>query len=521
VVSVARYLILLLFVLLTHVSAVEVKFDVPEPIFNGVVMNAKLTVNNATSRIQDIDLPDAEHLEWQTQRGSSTQMTVINGKRSQSETYTIAFRVSTDQAITFPSITVRFADGSSVQTIAKTLKPELPNTNLSGEAYAEAFFEPAMIVPGEPTTLIYRLYLRQERKRAIKEPSLTPPTDLLSLGERTNSTSTTIDAQGTEWEVQTWRWPLTAAREGNFSALGQQEWYRCRVDLFGSLVAESKHDVAIKPGTLTVMSLPELGRPADFSGLIGPLQASAKLDRTRIATGEGTLLTLTISGLQSGLVRRPAISLPESIQAYAKEDNQDDTGNNNKQFSWDIVPSSAGQFTLPPFVFSYFDPQTKTYRRTTTDELHLEVIPGRQRALVVTGQMPEKQPATVIPVKETVSLPTPLRGSGSTQIASIHVWLAALFMLFIGVIAGFIQRWSLRAPSKPHRGHALKKALASGNHDAIAAAIFALRPALSDEQKIIADLIEQFIDRARFGGSGTAESMAEIAKKAAPLCEVP
>jgi BatD DUF11 like domain len=368
--------------------AVDVAFDVPEPIFNGVVMRASLTVQNSSSRVSNIELPDAPSIEWQIQQGSSTQMTIVNGKRSQSETRTIMFRISSNEAVTFPPITVHFADGTSAQTIAKTIKPELPNTNLSGEAYAEAIFDPAIIVPGQPTTLIYRLYLRQDRKRAIKEPALTPPSDLLSLGERTHSTSATVDKEGTEWEVHTWRWPLTAARDGNFSALGQQEWFRCRVDLFGSLVAESKHDLAIKPGTLTVTALPENGRPADFNGLIGPLQVTAKLERSRIATGEGTQFTLTVAGLQSGLIRRPHFAVPESLQAYAKDERSD---NNERQFTWDIVPSSAGQFVLPAITFTYFDPASQSYRRIASDELHLEV-PDASVLWWLLGKCQKKRP---------------------------------------------------------------------------------------------------------------------------------
>jgi len=81
--------------------------------------------------------------------------------------------------------------------------------------------------------------------RAIKQPSLTPPSGLLVTGERTEAKSETVDAEGREWSVQIWRWPVTAAQPGSYEARGQQEWYRCRHDFFN----HSWHDPILLPIT--------------------------------------------------------------------------------------------------------------------------------------------------------------------------------------------------------------------------------------------------------------------------------
>ncbi len=495
-------------VLPTH--AVELRFDFPDPVFAGVVMSASLVITDATSRVQRIDLPTVAGLEWETRRGASTQMTIVNGRRNQSETHTIVFRLTGDIPVTIPAVTVHFADKTTESTTPRTVRPEQPNTNLTGEAYAEATFEPSSIVPGEPATLIYRLYLRQDRKRAVKEPTFAPPPELLSLGDRSEATSATVDGEGTEWQVQTWRWPVTAAQPGDFTAVGQQKWFRCREDLFRQLVAESEHNVAIKPAKLSVLALPEEGRPKDFLGLIGPLVANATIDRTRIATGEGTIFTVTLTGLQIGLAHRPTIPLPTTVQAYPKDDT---TVKDVRTFTWDIVPSTTGELTIPAVAFPYFDPINKNYQRTTTKPLTIEVIPGRQRALVVSGAVEVDKPA---PVAEIIALPPPIRGKIMSQPATGLSWIAMIAAIGLGGGIGLLQRWRDRPRRGPHRGRALRSAIESGKLDAIAAAIFALRPELNTEQRAIADAIEQRIDQARFGGGQTGE----VAQMARPLWDI-
>jgi hypothetical protein len=490
--------------------AVDVRLEFPDPVFTGVVMSASLVIQDATSGVRRIELPTVAGLEWETRRGASTQMTIVNGKRNQSETHTIVFRLSGDMPVTIPAVTVYFADDNSISTTPRTVKPEPPNTNLTGEAYAEAVFEPNTIVPGEPSTLIYRLYLRQDRLRAIKEPNFAPPPELLNLGDRNEANSSTVDGEGTKWKIQTWKWPVTAANTGSYTAVGQQKWFRCREDLFRQLMAESEHNVAIKPATLTVLALPDEGRPNDFNGLIGPLDANASIDRARIATGEGTTFTVTLSGLQIGLARRPALPLPTTVQAYPKDDTTD---KNVRTFTWDIVPSTTGELIIPAVSFSYFDPSKKNYHRTSTKPLTIDVIPGRQRALIVSGNVDVNKPA---PTPEIIALPPPIRGNHLSQPATGRWWIAVLIAVGVGASIGLLQRWRDRPRRGPHRGHALRNAIKSGDLDAIAAAIFSLRPDLNVEQRVIADVIEKQIDQARFGGGQTGE----LAQMAQPLMDI-
>lgn len=504
--------LLLAAIVLSQLAAVEATLQLPDPLVTGVVLRGSVSVENATARIDRIDLPEVAGLEWQTGRGSNYEVRLTNGVRTTRESMPVVLRVQQQVAeLSIPAVTVVFDDGSTATTTALTVKPQAADASLAGEANASATFEPATIVPGEPTVLIYRLALRQDRVRAIKQPSLTPPAGLLVTGERTENKSETVDAEGREWSVQTWRWPVTAAQPGTYDARGQQEWYRCRNDFFNQLVVESTHQAPIRPATLTVTPLPDAGRPNDFTGLIGPLAASASIDRPRISTGEGAVFTVTLAGPQVSLGHRPTLALPPGVQAYPKDDADDKAG--ERHFRWDVVPGNPGEILLPALTFPYFDPATRTYHRATTTPLTITVVPGRSRDLVVSGDTSPTRPLTPTPAEEKFVLPPPMRGAAGSPTPVVWTWIVFGAALIGGAVMGLVQRLATRPRRGPHRGKALAAAIAAKDLDAMARALFALRPDLDAAGRQAADALEHAIDQARFG----ARDAGDLAALAAPL----
>lgn len=500
-------------------SATEVRLELPDPLVTGVVQQATLIIENAAARVDHLDLPPVAHLEWETQGRSNYQISITNGRRSTTETLSVVLRTEQTTALTIPAITVTLADGSTVSTVAVTIQPQAADTSLSGEAVATVTFEPSTIVPGQPATLVYRLSLRQDRPRAIKEPALSPPAGVMVLGERSEGKSETTDKEGHKWQIQTWRWPVSAAQPGSFEARGQQEWFRCRHDLFNQLIAESSHQLPIKPGVLIVTNLPDEGRPADFTGLIGPLEASAAIERPRIAAGEGTIFTLTLKGPQVGLGKRPTLTLPPGVQAYPKDDDDGKTG--ERHFRWDLVPANAGEITLPALSFPYFDPVSHSYQRATSSALTMTVLPGRSRELIVSGEIkPKKNTATptiTLPSENLRTMPPPMRGDAMLTAPPKWTWPVLALALIFGALIGLGQRLSTRPKRGPHRGRALATAIAAKDLDAMARWVFALRPDLDDAGRQAADALEQAIDQGRFGSTAAGDLTA----LATPLIKIP
>ena len=493
--------IIVLFFFVALLPFAEAHLELPDPLIPGVVLEATLTVANAPARVTDIVLPTLAGLEWKVQTGRNFSTSIINGQSSTSETLRIALRAQAVDSIAIPALSVPLGDGSALTTAPVTIKPKAADANLTGEAWAELAFEPATIVPGESTTLVYRLYLRQDRPRAVEKPSIEPPAGALSLGERTEAKGNTTDAQGRRWNVNTWRWPLTWSKAGTYEARGQQEWFRCREDVFGRLAAESRHQLPVKPASVVVTTLPSEGRPDDFAGLIGTVTVTASLDRPRIAAGEGAQFDVVVTGRQTELIARPTLALPAGMQAYPKDDN-DAAPSGERHFRWDLVPANAGEFTLPPIGWSWFDPASRSYRRAQSAPLTLTVLPGRARELVVSGTPVPTTPTVAKPVvmaAEPLALPLPLRGSAASR-PSLLVGVIGFAAAFAcGAAVGLVERLRQRLPRVPHRGRAMASALAAGDLDRLAATLQALNAVVDDARRADLSALERAVDLARFG----------------------
>jgi len=152
------------------------------------------------------------------------------------------------------------------------------------------------------------------------------------------------------------------------------------------------------PVKIKVLPLPETGRPADFSGAVG----SFKIDITgsnvtRIETNEQYKFTLTVSGNgHPDYIPKPEIELPDSIELFTESAEKDlkpsgGTAVGTRTFKMIIVPHEAGEFTLPPFSFSYFDIETGTYRTAKSQRIRLFVLQGDEVASPVMPMPGEKE----------------------------------------------------------------------------------------------------------------------------------
>lgn len=136
------------------------------------------------------------------------------------------------------------------------------------------------------------------------------------------------------------------------------------------------------PITIHVKPLPDQGKPADFSGAVGQFTIQASLTSTTLKANQTDTLVLVVSG--SGnlpLVNAPALHLPSGLEAYdpsAKEQIDQTVApiKGRKVFSYAFTANRDGQYSLPAIYFSFFNPQTGTYKTDTTNPLLLQVLPG-------------------------------------------------------------------------------------------------------------------------------------------------
>lgn len=131
---------------------------------------------------------------------------------------------------------------------------------------------------------------------------------------------------------------------------------------------------------LKIKSLPQVGRAADFSGLLGHFKMEATLEPQEVRVGESATLTVKISG-RGNFARTPDLELPEirQIKTYADQpvvrvntDNQGTSG--TKTMKWALVPEREGQYQIPQLKFSYFDIASEQYREIATPSFLLAAV---------------------------------------------------------------------------------------------------------------------------------------------------
>jgi hypothetical protein len=144
----------------------------------------------------------------------------------------------------------------------------------------------------------------------------------------------------------------------------------------------SGQNLKTDPLTVQALSLLQGGQPADFSGAVGQYQVTAWLDKSEATVNEPVTLSFKISGIGNvQTVPEPLWPELESFRSYeAKSTTHTSTENykvqGEKTFEKLFIPREAGQYTIPSFRLTYFDPEIRAYRTAETEPLALTIRPG-------------------------------------------------------------------------------------------------------------------------------------------------
>ncbi|MGF1452403.1 MAG: BatD family protein [Opitutales bacterium] len=195
---------------------------------------------------------------------------------------------------------------------------------------------------------------------------------------------------GREWSGFTWPAAMTALRTGehelsfeaNAIVVVPSEFNRRfsgLLDLF-----PDRQQVTLTSGARTyeVLPLPIDGQPAGFSGAIGDFEATLAPLPSELQRGQPVTLELAISG--TGNFRRfqpPAYDPGPQWRSFGPESffemDSDLEISGTRRIQYTLIPQATGELTLPDLAFSYFDPETETYREETLKPTPLEVKPTR------------------------------------------------------------------------------------------------------------------------------------------------
>ena len=133
--------------------------------------------------------------------------------------------------------------------------------------------------------------------------------------------------------------------------------------------------------TIDVSPLPS-GKTSTYYGCVGNFSMSSTISTTELKENEAVTLKLVISGTGNmKLIKTPEVKFPADFEVYdPKVDNKFTlkTGglSGNKVIEYLAIPRHAGNYTIPPIEFSYFDVKSGAYKTLSTPAYALSVAKG-------------------------------------------------------------------------------------------------------------------------------------------------
>lgn len=147
----------------------------------------------------------------------------------------------------------------------------------------------------------------------------------------------------------------------------------------GRQIYHFTRELRTTPIKIRVKEFPK-GAPATFNGAVGSFTMSATLPESVIDANSSDQLSITIAGDGNlKFITAPQLRLPDSFELYDMKvaDNVKVAAagtSGSITYTYPFVARSAGEFTIEPLYFSYFDPTTGEYRTLSTERFTIEVL---------------------------------------------------------------------------------------------------------------------------------------------------
>ena len=391
----------------------------------------------------------------------SSQTSIINGRMSQSMSYSYILRPRTPGKVVIEGATAEI-DGKTIEANQITVEIlEKTPTKGSGNTLEENLFvkltlDKTSAYVGEQVTATYTIYTAvnvvgydMESTPAytgfwleeLSDKKGIQARDEIINGKRFKAAKlhqvALFPQKSGKLEVPALDLQVTVRQEARRR---QQSIFD---DFFGGY-ADKQYFISSNKGILNIKSLPASGMPANFTGLVGKFNLKSSIDKTSAQANDGITLKFHISGSGNVNVLNPQeLNLPPDIEVYEPKvktstGKSGTTITGSKRFDYLLIPRRGGQFPIPSQSFTYFDPAREKYVTLTSPEYELN-ISGSTNEPVVSARGLDKEEVALLgeDIRYIKTKPGTIRESGKRFYGSWQHWagLGAPVLLFLGLIA--------------------------------------------------------------------------------------
>ena len=358
---------------------------------------------------EDPRLPDLSDFAAYLRAGTRTSMQIVNGRTSTSFAYQYSFRAIAEGTHEIGPVAVR-AGGEDHATEPLTIRVTAAGAGTAGTARAprSADRSPAgvQIAPedlfvevsastrqpwvNEPVIVEYRVFTRVDvDSYAIARA---PATAGFWVEEIAAARAPRVEqvirggVQYTSTVVRRVALFPTGAGPRTLEPLALEVQVRVRSrglfgDPFGGGLFGRSVPIVVEsePVALDVRPLPDDGRPAGFTGVVGSLDVATSLDVVEAATNEALTFRLDVRG--AGNLRAlpdPEVAFPPDFDVYPPEVTEElDAGGAGvrgvKSYEYVLVPRAPGLHTIPAVELAYFDAAGGRYAVAASDSITVDV----------------------------------------------------------------------------------------------------------------------------------------------------
>jgi tetratricopeptide (TPR) repeat protein len=248
---------------------------------------------------------------------------------------------------------------------------------------------------GERVELGLTLYIGNVRIRDLQYPVIAA--DGVTLDKFSKPVEGNEVVNGQRYHTVAMRTTMTPVRPGpvdlNASmAMNVLTGRRGMDPLFDQFFPADAKPVEVKaePTVISVLALPEQGKPADFTGAIGSFDFTLTAQPTELDAGDPVTLRMEITGAGNlANVASPSVTVDERFRAYEGQPVKGEDSAERRVFEQVVIPQRADVRELPAVRFSFFDPETRAYRTIVRGPTALTVRPSREaRPEVVDANQP-------------------------------------------------------------------------------------------------------------------------------------
>ena len=467
-------LFILLFVGNTFAESLEFTVQAPNAVVQGDQFRLSYTIN--TQKVKDFRVGSITDFDVLMGPSRSSQLSIINGTKTSSITYTYILRAGKEGTYTIPPATI-VAEGKSMESKSVTVKVLPPDedegqgsASTSGngnrqqgsassgtgaaasssqngqvsdkELFLVASTNKTKVYEQEAILLTYKVYTTVDlRELDGKIPDL-KGFHMQEVELPANKSFSLESYKGKNYKTVVWQQFVLFPQQTGIleippveyeGTIYQQVRSADPLDFFfngGSSYVKVQKTLRTPKLTIEVSPLPA-GKPASYYGGVGEFSISSDISTQELKENEAVTVRLIISGTGNmKLLKTPEVLFPSDFEVYdPKVDNNFKLKTNglsgNKAIEYLAIPRHAGDYEIPGVEFTYFDTKSKEYKTLTTPSYNLKVNRGSGSTTTVTTGYVNKEDLKLLgeDIRFIDLKDTNLKAKGEYFFGSLNYWL--------------------------------------------------------------------------------------------------